>query len=174
LLNKSEKQKLVDELHQKFNESKIVILTDYKGLDVDAINGLRRKLTESNIEYRVVKNTLLARASEDTHVESIKDQFKGPTAIALSYDDPVAPAKVLCEFAKANDKLEIRAGIMAGKLLDIDAIKSLSALPSREVLLAQVLSTMNAIPTSLVRALSNVPEKLLYALQAIKDQKEAA
>lgn len=174
MLNKNEKQKLVDELHQKFTESKIVILTDYKGLDVDAINALRRKLTESNIEYRVVKNTLLARASEDTHVELVKDQFKGPTAIALSYDDPVAPAKVLCEFAKANDKLEIKAGIMAGKLLDINAIKSLSALPSREVLLAQVLSTMNAVPTSLVRAMSNVPEKLLYALQAIKDQKEAA
>jgi len=174
LLNKNEKQKLVEELHQKFTESKIVILTDYKGLDVDAINALRRQLTESNIEYRVVKNTLLARASEDTHVELVKDQFKGPTAIALSYDDPVAPAKVLCEFAKANDKLEIKAGIMAGKLLDIDEIKSLSALPSREVLLAQVLSTMNAVPTALVRALSNVPEKLLYALQAIKDQKEAA
>lgn len=174
MLNKSEKKQLVEDLHKKFTESKIVILTDYKGLDVDTINALRRKLTESNIEYRVVKNTLLARASEDTDVALLKDQFKGPTAIALSYDDPVAPAKVLSEFAKENNKLEIKVGIMSGKLLDIDAIKSLSALPSREVLLSQVLSTMNGVPTALVRALSNVPEKLLYALQAIKDQKEAA
>ncbi len=174
MLNKSEKQQLVEELHQKFIESKIVILTDYKGLDVDAINALRRKLTESNIEYRVVKNTLLARASEDTDVALVKDQFKGPTAIALSYDDPVAPAKVLYEFAKDNDKLEIKVGVMSGKLLDFAAIKSLSALPSREVLLSQVLSTMNAVPTSLVRALSNIPERFLYVLQAIKDQKEAA
>jgi len=174
LLNKSEKKQLVEELHQKFTESKIVILTDYKGLDVDTINALRRKLTESNIEYRVVKNTLLIRASEDTDVALVKDQFKGPTAIALSYDDPVAPAKVLSEFAKENDKLEIKAGVMSGKLLDINAIKSLSALPSREVLLSLVLSTMNGVPTALVRALNNVPEKLLYALQAIKDQKEAA
>jgi len=174
LLNKSEKKQLVEELHQKFIESKIVILTDYKGLDVDTINELRRKLTESNIEYRVVKNTLLIRASEDTDVALVKDQFKGPTAIALSYDDPVAPAKVLSEFAKENDKLEIKVGVMSGKLLDINAIKSLSALPSREVLLSQVLSTMNGVPTALVRALNNVPEKLLYALQAIKDQKEAA
>jgi large subunit ribosomal protein L10 len=174
LLNKSEKKQLVEELHQKFTESKIVILTDYKGLDVDTINELRRKLTESNIEYRVVKNTLLVRASENTDVAVVKDQFKGPTAIALSYDDPVAPAKVLSDFAKDHDKLEIKAGVMSGKLLDIAAIKSLSALPSREVLLGQVLSTMNAVPTALVRALSNVPEKLLYALQAIKDQKEAA
>jgi len=174
LLNKSEKQQLVEELHQKFTESKIVILTDYKGLDVDTINALRRKLTESNIEYRVVKNTLLARASEDTDVALVKDHFKGPTAIALSYDDPVSPAKVLSEFAKDNDKLEIKIGVMSGKLLDLNAIKSLSALPSREVLLSQVLSTMNGVPTALVRALNNVPEKLLYALQAIKDQKEAA
>ncbi len=174
MLNKSDKKQLVDELHQKFTESKIVILTDYKGLDVDTINQLRRKLTESNIEYRVVKNTLLARASVDTDVALVKDQFKGPTAIALSYDDPVAPAKVLFDFAKDNDKLEIKVGVMSGKMLDIDAIKSLSALPSREVLLSQVLSTMNAVPTALVRALTNVPEKFLYALQAIKEQKEAA
>lgn len=174
MLNKSEKQQLVEELHQKFAESKIVILTDYKGLNVDKINELRRKLTESNIEYRVVKNTLLARASEDTDVALVKDQFKGPTAIALSYDDPVAPAKVLSEFAKDNDKLEIKGGVMSGKLLDVNAIKSLSSLPSREVLLSQVLSAMNGVPTALVRALNNVPQKLLYALQAIKDQKDAA
>ena len=174
MLNKNEKQQLVEDLHQKFIESKIVILTDYKGLDVDTINELRRKLTESNIEYRVVKNTLLARASEDTDVALVKDQFKGPTAIAISYDDPVAPAKVLCEFAKDHNKLEIKVGVMSGKLLDIGAINNLSALPSREVLLSQLLSTMNGVSTAFVRALNNVPEKLLYALQAIKDQKEAA
>ncbi len=92
----------------------------------------------------------------------------------MSYDDPVSPAKVLSDFAKENDKLEIKIGVMAGKVLDINAIKSLSALPSRDVLLAQVLSTMNGVPTAFVRVLNNVPEKLLYALQAIKDQKEAA
>ena len=174
MLNKSEKKQLVEEIHQKFLASKIVILTDYKGLNVDKINALRRKLKESNIEYRVVKNTLLIRASEDTSVAAIKDQFKGPTAIAMSYDDPVAPAKVLSEFARDNDKLEIRAGVMSGRFLDARAIKSLSLLPSREVLLSQVLSAMNGVPTGLVRALNNVPQKLLYALQAIKDQKAAA
>ncbi|MEZ4549993.1 MAG: 50S ribosomal protein L10 [Desulfobacterales bacterium] len=174
MLNKSQKKQLVEDLHAKFEKSKIVILTDYKGLNVIKINELRRKLTDANIEYRVVKNTLLARASEDTDVAAVKDHFTGPTAIALSYDDPVAPAKVLADFAKDNDKLEIKIGVMAGKLLDVQAIKSLSELPSREVLLSQLLSVMNAVPTALVRALTNVPEKLLYALQAIKDQKEAA
>jgi len=174
LLSKIEKKQLVEALQQKFAESKIIILTDYQGLDVDTINELRRKLKESNVEYKVVKNTLLIRASEDTDVALIKDYFQGPSAIAISYDDPVSPAKVLSNFAKENDKLEIKIGVMAGKVLDINAIKSLSALPSREVLLAQVLSTMNGVPTAFVRALNNVPEKLLYALQAIKDQKEAA
>lgn len=174
MLSQNDKRQLVEELHQKFEESKIVILTDYKGLDVDTINALRRKLKEANVEYRVVKNTLLIRASEETDVALIKDQFQGPSAIAMSYDDPVSPAKVLAEFAKENNKLEIKIGVMEGKVLDIDAIKSLSALPSREVLLAQLLSTMNGVPTAFVRALNNIPEKLLYALQAIKDQKEAA
>ena len=174
MLNKSQKKQLVEELREKFEKSKIVILTDYKGLNVTKINELRRKLTDANIEYRVVKNTLLARASEDTDVAAVKDHFIGPTAIALSYDDPVAPAKVLADFAKDNDKLEIKVGVMSGKLLDVNAIMSLSALPSREVLLSQVLRTMNGVPTALVRLLTNVPEKLLYALQAIKDQKEAA
>jgi large subunit ribosomal protein L10 len=86
----------------------------------------------------------------------------------------VAPAKVLCEFAKDNDKLQIKAGIMDGSVLDADGIKRLSELPSREVLLATVLGTMNAVPTGLVRALNNVPERLVYALKAINDQKEAA
>lgn len=174
MLSKIEKKQLVEALHQKFIESKIIILTDYNGLDVDTINELRRKLKESNVEYKVVKNTMLIRASEETDMALIKDHFQGPSAIAMSYADPVSPAKVLSDFAKENEKLEIKIGVMAGKILDINEIKRLSSLPSREVMLSQVLSTMNGVPTALVRALSNVPERLLYALQAIKDQKEAA
>jgi large subunit ribosomal protein L10 len=110
------KKEIVEELHEKFSKSKVVIVTDYKGLDVAAITALRRKLREAGIEYRVIKNTLMARASEDTGVEAIRDSFKGPSAVALSYDDPVAPAKVLTEFAKENDKLEIKIGVMDGKV----------------------------------------------------------
>jgi large subunit ribosomal protein L10 len=174
VLKPEEKKEFVEQLHQKFVDSKIVILTNYKGLNVEKVNELRRKLKASKIEFRVVKNTLLIRASEDTYVNLIKDHFKGPSAIALSYDDPVSPAKILSDFAKENDKLQIMVGAMTGKVLDLKAIKSLSSLPSREVLLGRLLSVMNAVPTSLVRVLSNVPQKLLYALQAIKDQKEAA
>lgn len=168
------KKEIAEELHEKFLKSKIVILTDYKGLDVASVSDLRKKLNDVNVEFKVVKNTLLARASENTDVETIKDDFKGPSAVVLSYDDPVAPAKVITEFAGGNDKFEIKVGVMGGKRLDGNAIKALSSLPSREVLLAQVLSAMNGVPTAFVRVLNAVPQKLLYALQAIKDQKEAA
>ena len=101
----TEKQQIAEDLRDRFSKSAIIVLTDYKGLDVAAMNDLRRKLRAEQIEYQVVKNTLLIRASEDNDVALIKDYFKGPSAIALSYDDPVAPAKVLSQFAKEHDKL---------------------------------------------------------------------
>ena len=168
------KQRIVEELHDKFTRSKVLILTDYMGLNVEDMNALRSKLRESEIEFKVVKNTLLRRAAEGTNAAQIVDSFKGPSAIALSYEDPVAPAKVLTDFAKEHDKLEIKIGTMDGKVLDVTAIKSLSKLPSREVLLAQLLSVMVAVPTSFVTALSGVPRNFLNVLQAIKEQKEAA
>lgn len=173
-MNLEEKKVFIEELKTRLEKSCVVILTDYKGLDVEAMTDLRAKLREAQVEYQVIKNTMLRLASDGTDVVGIRDRFVGPSAIALSYDDPVAPAKILTEFAKANDKLEIKAGVMNGKVLDLTAIKALSDLPSREQLLATVLSAMNAVPTSLVTALSDVPRRMVNVLQAIKDQKEAA
>ncbi len=169
-----EKKKIVENLRERFSRSQVVIVTDYKGLDVTTINDLRRKLRESDIEYQVVKNSLLVRASEETDVALIKDNFKGPSAVALSYDDPVAPAKVLTKFAEQHDKLEIKVGVMKGKVLELNEIKALSALPSREILLGQLLSAMNGVPTAFVRAVSDIPKRLLNVLLAIKEKKEAA
>jgi large subunit ribosomal protein L10 len=169
-----EKKQITENLHEKFLRSKVVIATDYKGLNVGAISNLRKKLREFEIEYRVVKNTLLERASEYTEAALIKDKFKGPTAIALSYKDPVAPAKILVKFAETNKNLIIKAGVLNGKVLDFNSIKALSTMPSREVLLGQLLSAMNGVPVSFVRTLAGVPKKFLYVLQAIKNQKEAA
>ena len=169
-----EKQQITKDLHDRFARSAIIVVTDYQGLDVASISDLRRKLRESNIEYQVVKNTLLVRAAEGTEVALIKDHFKGPSAVAISYDDPVAPAKVLSQFAKDNNKLEIKVGILNGKVLDNQAIKALATLPSREVLLAHFLSALNAVPTSIVRVLAEIPRGLVNVLTAIKDQKEAA
>jgi len=170
----NEKKRIVEDLHEKFSKSKVVILTDYKGLDVDSINDLRRRLRESQIQYQVVKNSLLIRASKDTDVELIKDSFKGPSAVALSFDDPVSPAKVLTDFVGENENLEVKIGVMNGKVLDINAIKALSALPSREALIGQLLSVMTGVPTGLVRALSDVQRQLLNVLMAVKEQREAA
>ncbi len=171
-MNIDDKKQFVQELREQLSKSKVAILTDYKGLDVSAMTELRTKLREAQIEFQVIKNTMLRLASEGTDAELIRDHFKGPSAIALSYDDPVAPAKILTEFAKANDKLEIKCGVLNGAAMDAAAIKALSALPSREELLATVLSAMIAVPTSLVRALNDVPRRVVNVLQAIKDQKE--
>lgn len=169
-----EKQAIVEELQEKFRQSRLVIVTDYQGLNVEKMSALRRKLRDENIEYRVVKNTLLVRAAQDTDVAALEPYFTGPSAIAMSFEDPVAPAKVLTDFAKENEKLEIKVGLLRGKVLEMADIKALSALPSREALLGQLLSVMNGVPGGFVRTLAAVPQGLLNVLVAIKDQKEAA
>ena len=169
-----EKKAIVQDLSEKLSKSKVVIVTDYKGLNVEEINDLRRKLAEAHIEYKVVKNTLLIRAAKGTEVELIEKGFKGPSAIALSYDNPVAPAKVLTAFAKEHAALEIKIGILNGRVMDLNAIKALSVLPSRETLLAQLLSILMGVPTAFVRALNDIPRRLLNVLKAIEEQKAAS
>ena len=168
-----EKKKITEDLHERFSKSAIVVVTDFKGLDVSAMNDLRRKLREEDIEFQVAKNTLLVRAAKDTEVALIEDYFKGPSAVALSYKDPVAPAKILAQFANNNQKLEIKGGVLKDKVLDVDAIKALAKLPSREVLLGQLLSVLNEVPTSFVRTIAEIPRSLLNVLTAFRDQKEA-
>ena len=167
------KQKITEDLHERFSKSAIVVVADYKGLDVSSMNALRRKLREEDIEFQVAKNTLLIRAAKDTEVALIEDYFKGPSAVALSYTDPVAPAKILAQFAKDNQKLEIKGGVLKNKVLDVDAIKALAKLPAREVLLGQLLAVLNEVPTAFVRTIAEIPRSLLNVLTAIRDQKEA-
>jgi len=173
-LKLEDKKRIAQDLRERFDKSKVIIVTDYKGLNVIKINALRRKLREVDVEFKVVKNSLLIRAAEDTDVAQINEYFKGPSAVAISYDDPVAPAKVLSEFAREFKALEIKVGVMGNKVLDLSAIKALSDLPSREVLLGQVLSAMNGVPTGFVRALNDNIGRFLNVLTAIKDEKEAA
>ncbi len=173
-MNITEKKTIVENLNGRFQKAKVVIIADYKGLDVVSVTNLRAQLRKENVDFKVAKNSLVIRASEDTDVALITDHCKGPNAVAMSYDDPVSPAKVLSKFAKENDKLEIKIGVMDGKVLTVENINALADLPSREVLLSQVLSAMNGVPTALVRLLNEVPRQMLNVLQAIKDQKEAA
>jgi len=174
IVNLEEKKRITQNLNERFSKAAVVIVSDYKGLNVTAINDLRRKLRQEEVEFKVAKNSLLIRASQETDVALIKDAFEGPSAVALSYGDPVAPAKILTEFAKENDVFEIKVGILNGKVIDAIGIKALSLLPTREVLLGSLVATMNAVPTGFVRTLAEIPRRLLNVLQAVKEQKEAA
>ena len=173
-MNREEKVAEVAKLSGKFAKAKIAIVADYKGLTVPVLQELRHNLRRNDAEFRVAKNTLLIRAVEDTEYKELQEHFVGTTAITVSYGDPVTPAKILADFCKDHPELKIRSASLDGKLLSAEDIISLSRLPSKEVMLGQMLSVMNAVPTGLVRVLSGVPRTFLYALQAIKDQKEQA
>lgn len=173
-MNREEKVAEVAELSDKFAKAKIAIVADYKGLTVPVLQELRHNLRRNDAEFRVAKNTLLIRAVEETDFKGLQEHFIGTTAVAVSYGDPVTPAKVISDFCKDHPELKIRTGLLDGKLLSTDDITALSKLPSKEVLLSQMLSVMNAVPTGLVQVLSGVPRTFLYALQAIKEQKEQA
>ena len=174
MLNISQKKEQVERLAKELSESEIAILVDYKGLDVLKMTDLRSQLRNEGVTIEVVKNTLLDRASEGTDAALLKDFYKGPNAIVLSKDDPVAPARILAKFAKDNDKLEIKAGALSGKLLSVDEINQLAKMPSRDELLGQLVYTLNAVPTNFVNVLSGVPRAFVNVLNAIKDEKDAA
>jgi len=171
-MNLEKKKQITEDLHEKFLQARMVILTHYKGMNAESMTDLRRRLRQSNAEYRVVKNTLLIRAAEGTCAAPLRNAFTGPSAVLISTGDPVPPAKVIADFVKTNDKLEIRTGALQGRVLAPGDIKALANLPSREVLLGQTLSVMNAVPTSFVRLLSAVPQKFMYLLSSLRDQKQ--
>lgn len=173
-MNREEKANEVVELSGKFEKANIAIVTDYKGLTVTVLQELRHNLRRNDAEFRVAKNTLLTRAVEETEYAVLQEHFVGTTAVTVSYGDPVASAKILSEFSKDHPELKIRTALLDGKVLSADELTALSKLPSKEVLLGQMLSVMNAVPTGLVQVLSGVPRTFLYALQAIKEQKEQA
>lgn len=173
-MNLEEKKRIAQDLNERFSKAAVVIVTDYKGLDVDAVNDLRRRLREAEVEYQVVKNSLLVRASQNTDVAGIQEMFTGPSAVAVGYGDPTAPAKVLAEFARDHEMFKIKIGIADGRILALKEITALATLPSREVLLGQFLFVLNSVPSGFVRALAEIPRRLLNVLHAIEDQKEAA
>lgn len=172
-LDKNSKQQLVSELAQKLASAKTAFLADYRGLTVEQVSKLRGELRQAGVEYRVVKNTLLRLASKETDIACLDSFFEGPTAIAIAGDDPVAPAKILSEFAKANDKFALKAAALEGKVLSIEGIKALAELPSREVLLGKMLGSMNAPVSNFVGVLAAIPRSLVQVLAAIQDQKAA-
>lgn len=169
-----EKVAVVDELTDKLKRSQVAVLTDYRGLDVQTMTELRARLREAGVEYKVVKNTLARLAAANAEIENVDGLLAGPTAIAFDYNDPVAPAKVLSDFAKEHDDLEIKGGVLNGAVIDVEEIKRLASLPGREQLLAQVLAGMQTPIVSFVQVLQGTLRSLVYAIDAIRQQKEQA
>ena len=171
-MNRDEKAVFVTDMKGRLEKAEAIFLVDYKGLDVEAMNILRGELRKIDTELRVVKNRLMKRASQGTDAEVIQDAFSGPCALVINYDDPVAPAKVLMEMGKKYKDLELKIGQISGRPITPDAIKRLADLPGRDQLLAQVLSAMQAVPTSLARVLNGVITNLLNVLKAIETDKD--
>ena len=171
-MDKDKKKAFIDEMNERLKKARATFVVDYQGLDVESMNKIRGELRKINTELFVVKNRLLKLASKDTETESIAEQFVGPCAVAVSYDDVVAPAKALVDLEKDLAKLEIKVGQTSGKMMDIEGIKRLAKLPGREQLLAQVLSAMQAVPTSFVRVTNGALGNFMNVLKAIETAKQ--
>jgi large subunit ribosomal protein L10 len=169
-----EKKDRVDELKELFQDAKSIVLNDFSGLNVADISELRRVCRENNIVYTVVKNTLAKRSFQALGLEDVEQMLEGPTAIASSNEDEVAPAKVLSDFAKDYELPRFKGAYVAGRLLDEEETKRLAALPSKEVLLAQVVGTFQAPMRGLVNVLGASLRDLLYVLKAVAEKKGAA
>ena len=165
------KEEKVAALHTKFAGAKGVILSAYRGLNVQQMAELRSRLREAAVELQVAKNTLARRAADGTHFVQLTDHFVGPTSIAFTTSDVVAMAKVLSEYAKSEPKLEIRAGLIEGKIISPQEIAALAELPPREVLLARLLASMQGPLAGLVGVLQGSLRQLLYVLSAIQEAK---
>ena len=169
-MDRTEKEKVIGELHEKMARAKTAILAEPKGLDVATVTDLRKKLRDAKIEYRIVKNTLAARAAKGTPVEPLAEKFVGPTALVMSYDDVVAPAKLLVDFMKDRENFAIRTAIVEGKVVDVNGVKALAKMPGLNELRAQLLAVLNAPAAKLARVIGTPGQQLAQVLGARKDQ----
>ena len=170
------KQAIVAELKEKLTGAKGAVLVNYRGLTVAQDTKLRRQLREAGVDYRVVKNTMTRIAAQEAGLEGLDVYLEGPTAMAISTTDPVAPAKIITDFVKEHklQVLEVKAGLVEGNVIDENGVKALASLPSREVLIAKMLGSMKSPITGLVNVLQGSIRNLVYALDAVRQQKESA
>jgi large subunit ribosomal protein L10 len=169
-LDRKEKEQVISDLHKQVEQFEAAVLTHYRGLNVEQMSKLRQRLREEKISYHVVKNTLMKLASKGTDLEKLNDYFEGPTAIAISYGDPVLLAKILSEFVKTQPSLEIKVGLIQGKVTPPEEVKALATMPSREVLFTHILGGIQASGNQLRGALLGVLQQMLGVIQARVDQ----
>jgi len=169
-----DKKQIVSEVNQAANSALSAVLADYRGVTVSDMTALRKSARDNKVYLRVVRNTLLKRAVADTEYECIQQVLTGPTILAFSEEDPGAAARVLKDFAKENDKFEIKALSVGGKLLEASDIDVLAKLPTHEQALSILMSVMLAPVTKLARTVNEVPSKVTRAVAAVRDQKQEA
>ena len=169
-----EKVAVVEEIAEKLSKSQLAVLTDYRGLNVKDITELRKKLREAGVEYKVVKNTLTTLAARKLELTDLEPHLVEPTAVAFGYDDPVAPAKILSDFAQEHKELELKVGVLEGKVIDAEALNDLAKLPNREVLLAMLLGAMQGPIGGFARVLAGPITGFVRVLDQIREQKEQA
>ena len=172
-LNLEEKKAVVAEVSAQVAKAQAIIVAEYRGLEVGNMTELRAKARKAGVYLRVLKNTLARRAVAGTPFEKLAEQMVGPLVYGIS-SDPVATAKVLNEFAKANDKFVIKAGAMPNAVISPKEVAALANMPSREQLLATLLGTMQAPVAKFVQTLNEVPSRFVRTLAAVRDQKEKA
>lgn len=170
-LNLDDKKAVVAEIGEQLATAQAVVVAEYRGVTVTSMTALRKKARESGVYLRVLKNTLARRAVAGTPFAALADQMTGPLAYGISAD-PVAVAKVLNDFAKANDKFVIKAGAMANFVMSPKDVTALATMPSREELLAMLMGTMQAPIAKFVQTLNEVPGKFVRTLAALRDERE--
>ena len=170
-MNKEEKQQAVTQLSDTLKGASLVVATDYRGLTVEEITQLRNELRSVSSHYKVVKNTLLKRATAGTPIEALHEHLTGPTAILVSPEDPVGPVKVLVKYLKDYSALSIKGGVLEGKTLSADETKELSTLPGRQELLSKVLSLCVSPHVGLLNTLNGIAQKFVRVLHAIEQKK---
>lgn len=168
------KKENVEEIKANIEKSQSVVLVDYRGLNVSELTELREKYRAAGVEYKVYKNTMMRFAFKEAGLEDFNEHLTGPNAVAFGIEDPVAVAKITSDFAKDHENLEIKAGIVDGKVIDVAGVKSLASLPSKEQLLGQVVRGLNSPIQGFANVLSGNLRGLVTALAAIRDQKQEA
>ncbi len=174
MLTRAQKEEIVKSLREKFEKAEGVFVTTFRGFTAIESNEIRKLVKEKGGEFRVVKNNLIRIASKNTSVEPVMEFVEGPTALVLAYEDPVEVAKVLKEFVDNHESLKVNGFVISGKPYEGKSIEDLAKLPPREVLLAQVLGTIQAPLANFVGVLSAVLRNFLYVLKAIEEKKKQA
>lgn len=173
-MDRAQKEQAIAELNAKMQAAKVAIIAEYKGLDVATATDIRKKCRESQVSYKVVKNTLAKRAAKGTSLEQIADGFKGPVVLVLG-DDPVTPAKVLTEFAKdRKDKFLLKSAVVEGQKLDASGIEALAKMPGMNELRGMIVGMISAPASKLVRLIATPGQQVARAIDAHREQLEQA